>query len=138
MKQEDPGKWTQAEALARFMHDKYELLAEKMGWKTQDSCRGRRWEDLPEDNQKVMVAVAEEVILWEQLNLNATVSSALVFDLANAQREALEARQRETKIREVLTTVRMQFEKMAVLDGIRVEFDKLDDMDDLGKSVRLA
>lgn len=47
--------------LARVMHVKYEEIAKKYNWNTQESCK-TDFDKLPERNQKVMVGVAREVI----------------------------------------------------------------------------
>ena len=47
--------------LAKFMHDNYEIYAKRIGWKTQESCR-TEFKDLPENNKRVMLFVAEVVL----------------------------------------------------------------------------
>ena len=36
-----------AEALARRFHDTYERLAPDHGWQTQESTRGKPWDEVP-------------------------------------------------------------------------------------------
>lgn len=47
--------------IAILMHDTYEEQAKIVGWKTQESCRVP-FDDLPESNKKVMLAVAKAVL----------------------------------------------------------------------------
>jgi hypothetical protein len=58
-----------AELLARTFHDSYERLAPSFGYDTRDDSR-QPWEQVPEDNRKLMVATAEAVIA--QLGLVAS------------------------------------------------------------------
>ena len=46
--------------LAKDFHETYERLSVEYGWKTQESCQVA-FEDLPEENQKLMLAVVREV-----------------------------------------------------------------------------
>lgn len=48
--------------LAKFIHNIYEKEAIALGWKTQDSCRNKRFEELPLENQQLMIIVANEII----------------------------------------------------------------------------
>jgi len=48
--------------VAEFLHNTYEDLAKEVGWKTQKSCRVK-FNDLPEANKKVMLGMADAVIL---------------------------------------------------------------------------
>lgn len=50
-----------AERIARLFHDWYEALAPKFGWETQAQSR-ERWEDVPEENRELMVAVVDELL----------------------------------------------------------------------------
>lgn len=50
------------EKLARWMHEQYEEIAEKRNWKTQERCRVE-FDDLPEENKKVMIDLAERIII---------------------------------------------------------------------------
>ena len=47
--------------LARFMHNNYEVLAKVAGWKTQKKCQVK-FDDLPEENKKVMYNMAIAII----------------------------------------------------------------------------
>jgi hypothetical protein len=47
--------------LARFMHSTYEEKSKLYKWKTQEKCQVD-FDKLPEENQKVILSVAEEVI----------------------------------------------------------------------------
>ena len=53
--------------LAVFMHDTYEKQAKETGWKTQDQCKVD-FEDLPEENKRVMLRTAMLVIEWFNIN----------------------------------------------------------------------
>jgi hypothetical protein len=57
------------ELLARTFHDSYERLAPSFGYDTREDSR-QPWEQVPEDNRKLMVATAEAVIA--QLGLVAS------------------------------------------------------------------
>jgi len=48
--------------LAIFIHNKYEELAIKHGWKTQDSCRAKPFFELPKENQSLMIEIAECIL----------------------------------------------------------------------------
>ena len=48
--------------LAVFLHDTYEKEAENLGWKTQKSCRKKRFGELPLENQQLMIFVADKLI----------------------------------------------------------------------------
>lgn len=54
------------EDLAKKMHDTYERLAPKHGWETQKKSQVA-WEDLPESNRSLMLAVIGEVFTQEAL-----------------------------------------------------------------------
>lgn len=49
------------ELLARAFHESYERLAPSFGYDTREDSR-QPWEQLPEQNRKLMVATAEAVI----------------------------------------------------------------------------
>lgn len=49
------------EDIARRFHDAYERLAPRFGWETQQRSRVE-WDDLPEENRALMVAVVAEVV----------------------------------------------------------------------------
>jgi len=47
--------------LAKFMHDRYEKYAFIFGWDTQEKTKVP-FEDLPEENKKTMLAVAQDIL----------------------------------------------------------------------------
>ncbi len=51
-----------AEQLAKLFHETYEFLAPGFGYKTREAS-AKPWEDVPENNKKLMIAVAEKVLL---------------------------------------------------------------------------
>lgn len=53
--------WWGVQSLAAFSHDVYEAEAVKAGWKTQEQCRVP-FDELPEANKTVMLAVASAII----------------------------------------------------------------------------
>ena len=50
-----------AEELAKFFHDTYEELAPNYGYTTRRSS-AVPWEEVPEPNKSLMIAVAERVL----------------------------------------------------------------------------
>ena len=50
-----------AEQLAREFHEAYERLAPDFGYKTRDAS-AKPWEEVPENNRKLMTAVCAEVM----------------------------------------------------------------------------
>ncbi len=48
------------EELAKWLHDNYEEISKKKGWRTQDICKVE-FEDLPEENKSVMVSMARKI-----------------------------------------------------------------------------
>lgn len=50
-----------AEFLAKLFHDTYEKLAPDFNYKTREAS-AKPWFDVPENNRKLMVAVAEKVL----------------------------------------------------------------------------
>lgn len=54
------------EELARKMHETYERLAPQFGWETQKRSQ-KPWEEVPEENKKLMVAVISEVFTEEAI-----------------------------------------------------------------------
>ena len=52
--------------LALFIHNIYEKESKKVGWKTQKNCKVK-FDDLPEKNKKVMLKVAEKIIMRFEL-----------------------------------------------------------------------
>ena len=57
---EEIKKRADVERLARKMHNEYEKEAKRVGWKTQESCQVS-FDELPEENKKVMLAVAKAI-----------------------------------------------------------------------------
>ena len=55
------------EQLAQMFHDEYERLAPEFGYTTRKSS-AQPWEDVPEPNKSLMIAVAKHIL--EQLALN--------------------------------------------------------------------
>jgi hypothetical protein len=51
-----------AEALARRFHDTYERLAPDHGWQTQESTRGKPWDEVPEHNRGLMLATVAALL----------------------------------------------------------------------------
>lgn len=49
------------EHLASLFHRSYEFHSKNEGWETQENCRVQ-FEDLPEENKKVMILVCGEII----------------------------------------------------------------------------
>lgn len=50
-----------AETLAQMFHAQYELLAPKFGYQTR--FPGSMWSELPENNRKLMIAVAQNILV---------------------------------------------------------------------------
>ena len=55
--------------LAKFMHDRYEKYAFIFGWDTQEKTKVP-FEDLPEENKKTMLAVAQDILLTSLNKIN--------------------------------------------------------------------
>ena len=53
--------------LAKFMHERYEKYAFIFGWNTQEKTKVP-FEDLPEENKKTMLAVAQDIISLQDIN----------------------------------------------------------------------
>lgn len=51
----------EAEQLARLFHETYEELAHDFDYKTRKAS-AKPWESVPENNKKLMIAVAERII----------------------------------------------------------------------------
>lgn len=49
-----------AEELAKTFHEIYERLAPQFGYKTREAS-AVPWEDVPENNKKLMIAVCNEI-----------------------------------------------------------------------------
>jgi hypothetical protein len=52
---------TDAETLARYFHETYERLAPVYGYTTRQAT-AVPWEQVPERNKRLMIAVSEEVL----------------------------------------------------------------------------
>ena len=61
----NPSQPSSAEALAKIFHQTYERLAPKFGYKTREES-ARPWEEVPEENKKLMIAVCAEIIQYGQ------------------------------------------------------------------------
>jgi len=48
--------------LAIELHDKYELLAKEENWDTQEECKLKPFRNLPIQNQRVMLRLADYII----------------------------------------------------------------------------
>lgn len=55
---------SEAEDLARMFHETYERLAPDYGYKTREAS-AVPWDDVPEPNRSLMIAVADEVLHGE-------------------------------------------------------------------------
>ena len=69
-----------AEQLAKLFHETYEALAPKFGYETREASR-KPWEDVPEQNRKLMIAVCsrllgKEIEFMEDLTKHITVKQA--------------------------------------------------------------
>ena len=51
----------EAEQLARLFHETYEELAPNFNYETRKAS-AKPWEDVPENNKKLMIAVAEKIL----------------------------------------------------------------------------
>lgn len=60
------------EILAEWMHNQYEEISKQMRWETQKKCQVK-FKDLPEENKKVMIALAKRLIKKKGLKLVAYV-----------------------------------------------------------------
>ena len=52
---------TDAERIARAMHDTYERLAPGFQWETQERSR-KPWDQVPENNRQLMIATAQDLL----------------------------------------------------------------------------
>ncbi len=50
-----------AEQLARLFHETYEKLAPEFSYKTREAS-AKPWSDVPENNKKLMIAVARQIL----------------------------------------------------------------------------
>ena len=55
-------------ALAKWMHNQYEEISKQVKWETQKKCRVE-FEDLPEENKNVMIALAKRLLKKKGLKL---------------------------------------------------------------------
>lgn len=60
-----------AEALAKRFHDAYEALAPSHNWQTQERSR-KPWDEVPEENRKLMVATVKRVFGMEDSSEEVT------------------------------------------------------------------
>ena len=51
-----------AEQLAKLFHEVYEELAPKFNYETRKAS-AKPWADVPENNKKLMIAVAERILM---------------------------------------------------------------------------
>jgi len=58
----------QAKKLAIWMHDQYEEISKERKWETQKKCQVK-FNDLPKENQEVMIALAKRLLKKKGLNL---------------------------------------------------------------------
>ena len=52
-----------SEEVARKFHEIYERLAPDYGWDTNKETK-KSWNDIPESNKQLMIAVSREVLIW--------------------------------------------------------------------------
>lgn len=58
----EPTGVSPVEAVARAFHTVYEQLAPEHGWTTQDTTRGKPWEDVPAHNRALMLATVAHLL----------------------------------------------------------------------------
>jgi hypothetical protein len=51
-----------AEMIARRFHETYERLGPAYGWQSQESARGKSFDDLPESSRRLMVATVTALL----------------------------------------------------------------------------
>ena len=56
------------EVLAEWLHNNYEEISKEQKWETQKKCRVK-FKDLPEENKKVMLALAKRILKRKGLKL---------------------------------------------------------------------
>lgn len=59
-----------AEALARRFHETYERLAPSFGYRTREAS-AKPWDEVPEDNRNLMIAVCAELFPPERVSTSA-------------------------------------------------------------------
>ncbi len=64
-----------AEQLGKLFHDTYEFLAPSFGYKTREAS-AKPWKDVPEQNRRLMIAVAEKILLVLNEQLQAKLDTA--------------------------------------------------------------
>lgn len=52
--------------LATWLHEQYELWSKIVNWKTQKSCRLKKFDELPEKNKMVMKHLASVILLKQK------------------------------------------------------------------------
>ena len=70
-------KMMDAESVARQFHEAYERLAPSFGYETRKAS-ALPWEQIPENNRRLMIAVASEVCRF-MLNQNGRLFEALLY-----------------------------------------------------------
>ena len=73
----------QAENLARFFHTTYEELAPQFNYSTRKAS-AVPWQDVPENNKRLMIAVAEQVILLFEAEARAEKIERQVLSVDDA------------------------------------------------------
>lgn len=68
---------------AQMFHETYERLAPEFGYKTREAS-AVPWEDVPENNKALMIAVANEVIAAACADAESQVADAVGWDKADA------------------------------------------------------
>ena len=56
--------------LAEYLHDKYEHIARRVGWETQDGT-SVPFEDLPDENKEVMIRLASALLTGFNVEVDA-------------------------------------------------------------------
>jgi ABC-type nitrate/sulfonate/bicarbonate transport system ATPase subunit len=75
-----------AAAVAQAFHEAYERLAPSFGYKTREAS-AVPWEDVPEQNKNLMIAVAAEVAtLIQQATADEIYEAADAWDAAHTDR----------------------------------------------------
>ncbi len=63
--------------LAKLFHGCYEFHSIKEGWQTQKSCRVK-FDDLPEENKRVMILTAKDIITALNADINKNAGKNLI------------------------------------------------------------
>lgn len=78
-----------AEQLARLFHETYEELAPDFNYETRKAS-AKPWEDVPENNKKLMIAVAERILsVKKKQTAEDCIEDCAVVDDNKYLREAL-------------------------------------------------